>query len=168
MGSADSEILVRDGVVEDLPVLADIYNHYVGHSSAALYTEPLSVAAMQTRFEAAKAENYAFLVAERAGKVVGFAYCNDFRPHGVYQLPECSVFLAQGVTRQGIGRKLFGALIEQMRKTGVAGLVSVIVGGNPGSNVLHQISGFHLAGVLTKVGTKMGRFVDIELWQLHF
>jgi len=164
----DSEVVVREGAIEDLQTLTEIYNHYVEHSTATLFTEPVSLSEMQARFEAARRKNYAFLVAERADKVVGFAYCDDFQPHGAYRAPECNVFLAHSATRQGIGRKLIVALIDRMRQTGVSGLVSVVTGGNPASGVLHQLAGFHLAGVLTKVGEKQGRSIDIELWQLHF
>ncbi len=84
-----------------------------------------------------------WLVAEQDGRVLGYAYCNWFKPRPAYRFSaEDSIYVAHDAPRRGIGRALLQALCEAAQAAGVRRLIAVIGdSANAGSIGVHRSLG---------------------------
>lgn len=156
---------VRPCTEDDLPAIAEIYNHAVEHTVATFDIEPVTLAERREWFRQFDATHPLFICGDR-DRVVGYAYYLPFRPKAAYGLTkECTVYVAPDSQRQGIGTLLCEALVAHARAAGVHALISVLGGDNPGSEALHRRFGFTKVGQLREVGRKFDRFVDTHYWQ---
>src|SRR5207245_11217317 len=71
---ASSDVMtIRAAEPSDASGIAAIYNHYVAQSIATFEEEPVSDAELARRLEGVRSESLPWLVAEEAGRVVGYA-----------------------------------------------------------------------------------------------
>jgi len=152
----------RDG---DLAAITTIYAHHVTHGTGTFETEPPTVQEMTARRADVLARGLPYLVAEDAGVVVGYAYCQWFKPRPAYRFSaEDSIYLAPDAAGRGWGRELLQALCEAARQAGVRKLIAVIGdSANAGSIGVHRACGFVPAGVIASCGWKFGRWLVIVL-----
>ena len=110
---------------------------------------------------------YPWLVAEGAGKVLGYAYGGRYAPRAAYEWSvETSVYLAQDRLRRGGGRMLYAELLARLRRRGFRRAYAGITQPNEASNALHASFGFQPAGHYRRVGWKLGAWHDVLWWQL--
>lgn len=108
-----------------------------------------------------------FLVAEDGGRLLGYAHSSVYRPRGGYaRTRESTVYLAPDAQGRGVGRALYADLLDRLRADGMHAVLAVIAVPNEASVALHQAFGFQLVGTLTEVGHKLGRWRDVQFWQL--
>jgi phosphinothricin acetyltransferase len=108
-----------------------------------------------------------WLVAERDGAVVGYAYGGTHRSRAAYRWTvEVSAYIDRAAQRAGLGRLLYADLFERLRARGFRLLVAGITLPNEPSVGLHEAMGFELVGVYKNVGYKAGRWWDVGWWQL--
>jgi phosphinothricin acetyltransferase len=165
---AGEQPLLRELRDEDLPRVLDIYNHYVSTSTVTFDKHPLSLAAFQTKAELIREGGHPFIVAaDASGAVLGYAYASPWRPKAAYRhTAECSIYLADDATGQGLGRVLLTDLIDRSRAAGIRELIAVIADeGADASVALHRKLGFREAGHLTRVGYKFGRWLGTIIMQ---
>ena len=111
-------------------------------------------------------EGYPYLVAERAGEVVGYAYGGQHRARAAYRWSvEVSAYVSEGARRSGVGRALYAALLPQLAERRFHIAVAGIALPNDGSVALHEAMGFEPVGVFREVGFKFGRWHDVGWWQ---
>ena len=79
---------------------------------------------------------------------------------------EHSIYVHKDFRRQGIAKKLLRALIDKAEASGLHTIVAGIDSENAVSISLHREFGFREAGVLTQVGYKFGRWLDLQFMQL--
>lgn len=160
-------ILIRPSLDADIAAIAAIYAHHVRHGTGTFETDPPSVADMAARRADVLSKGLPYLVAERQGDgaILGFAYCNWFKPRPAYRFSaEDSIYMADDARGQGVGKSLLGALIEAAEAAGVRKLIAVIGdAGNAGSIGVHRAQGFAHVGVLADVGWKFDRWLDVVL-----
>ncbi|RZI54932.1 MAG: N-acetyltransferase family protein [Pseudomonas sp.] len=160
-------ILIRPSLDADIAAIATIYAHHVLHGTGTFETEPPSAADMAARRADVLAKALPYLVAERRsdGAILGFAYCNWFKPRPAYRYSaEDSIYLADDARGQGVGSRLLRALIEAAESAGVRKLIAVIGdSANAGSIGVHRAQGFTEVGVLKDVGWKFERWLDVVL-----
>ncbi|SDH70934.1 GNAT family N-acetyltransferase [Bosea robiniae] len=160
---------IRPAATADIPAIAAIYTHAVLHGTASWELEPPGEAEMQRRYEAILAGGYPYLVAEREGAILGYAYAGAYRPRPAYRATvENSIYLAPTAQGLGIGSLLLDALMQACAARGFRQMIAVIgdgTGASIGSRRLHERAGFHLIGVAEKVGFKHGRWLDQMLMQ---
>ena len=108
-----------------------------------------------------------YLVLEDAGAVIGFAYCNWFKPRPAYRFSaEDSIYLAAAAAGKGLGRLLLTELMAQAERCGVRQMLAVIGDSNNlGSIGVHRSCGFEHTGVLRSSGWKFDRWLDVVLMQ---
>jgi len=108
-----------------------------------------------------------YLVVEDAGHVLGFAYCNWFKPRPAYRFSaEDSIYMAPLAHRKGLGRALLAELSVSAERAGVRKLIAVIGdSANDGSIGLHKALGFRQVGTIASCGWKFGRWLDIVLME---
>ncbi len=158
-------ISVRDAGPEDIEAICAIYRHYVLTSKATFETEPPDAAELARRWADVVQRGLPWLVAERHGQVVGYAYAAPYRVRVAYRFTvEDSVYVAPRALGQGCGRALLEALVARCTAAGYRAMVAVIGdSANAGSIALHKTCGFAPAGTLPSVGWKLGQWVDSVL-----
>lgn len=158
---------IRPSRDEDVAAIAAIYGHHVLHGTGTFETEPPSATDMAARRADVLAKGLPYLVAEADGQVVGFAYCNWFKPRPAYRFSaEDSIYVAAGTHRKGLGRALLAELCLQAERTGVRKMLAVIGdSANAGSIGVHSALGFTHAGVLKSCGWKFERWLDVVLME---
>ncbi|RZS80107.1 phosphinothricin acetyltransferase [Motilibacter rhizosphaerae] len=108
-----------------------------------------------------------WLVAEREGEVVGFAYAAAHRARAAYRWSvDVSVYLHDSERRRGTGRALYTRLLPEVRALRYVSVYAGIALPNPGSVGLHESFGFVPVGVYRNVGWKHGQWRDVGWWQL--
>lgn len=158
---------IRPSREEDIPAITAIYAHHVLHGTGTFEIDPPNAADMTTRRADVLARNLPYLVAERDGEILGFAYCNWFKPRPAYRFSaEDSIYVADSARGQGLGRKLLAALCDAAEQAGVRKLLAVIGdSANAGSIGVHRSAGFTEIGVMRSVGWKFGAWRDIVLME---
>ena len=157
--------LLRPSVVADLHSIPAIYAHHVLHGTGTFEVDPPSLEDMAARRLDVLGKGLPWLVAVRDGQVIGYAYCNWFKPRPAYRFSaEDSIYLAPGAQGQGMGRALLAELAAQAEKAGVRKLIAVIGdSANTGSVGVHAAVGFQPVGVLKSCGWKFDRWLDVVL-----
>jgi L-amino acid N-acyltransferase YncA len=167
MKSPPEGIVIRPAVAGDSGAIAAIYNHYVAETVITFEEEPVSAPDMARRIEDAGSASLPWLVAERDGKVVGYAYATAWRARSAYRFSvEVTVYLDPGYPRLGIGSRLYEALLPELKSRNIHAALGVIALPNEASVALHEKFGFAKVAHLREVGLKFGRWVDVGYWQL--
>jgi len=158
---------IRPSREDDIPAIAAIYAHHVLHGTGTFETEPPSPTEMAARRADVLGKGLPYLVAERNGELLGFAYCNWFKPRPAYRYSaEDSIYLAEAARGQGLGARLLAALAEAAEAAGVRKLIAVIGdSANAGSIGVHRGQGFTQVGVLKDCGWKFGQWRDVVLME---
>ena len=108
-----------------------------------------------------------WLVAERDGKVVGYAYGGPHRDRAAYnRTVEVSAYVDRNIHRTGLGRRLYTELFDQLKERGFRLLVAGITLPNEASVGIHEALGFEPVGVYKNIGFKNGQWWDVGWWQL--
>ena len=158
---------IRPGLQADIPAITALYAHHVLHGTGTFETTPPTEADMAARRADVLARGLPYLVAEDGGQVLGFAYCNWFKPRPAYRFSaEDSIYLHPDAAGKGLGRVLLAALAEQAQAVGVRKLIAVIGdSANAGSIGVHRTNGFTQVGVLKSCGWKFGQWRDVVLME---
>lgn len=162
-----TETALRAAERADLPAIQAIYAHHVLHGLGTFEETPPSLEDMTRRWHAIVEAGMPYRVCTAGGAVVGFAYAGVYRPRSGYRFTvEDSVYIAPDAARQGYGRRLVAALIEQCEARGFRQMLAVIGDrDNHGSISLHRSLGFREVGHFPSVGFKLGRWVDVVVMQ---
>ena len=158
---------IRPSRDQDVEAITAIYAHHVLHGTGTFETEPPSATDMAARRADVLSKKLPYLVAERDGELLGFAYCNWFKPRPAYRFSaEDSIYLANDARGQGLGSKLLDALSQAAEAVGVRKLIAVIGdSANAGSIGVHRAQGFSHVGVLKDCGCKFGEWRDVVLME---
>lgn len=156
-------MIIRPARAADATAVADIANAII-RDTLITFTTVLRTPEEVAGDIAARGE--AFLVAEDAGRVVGFATYGPFRKGPGYAATrEHTVLLAPEGRGRGAGRALMQRLEEVARGHGVHVLIGGVSGANPAGISFHKRIGFTEAGRLAEVGHKQGQWLDLVLMQ---
>ena len=159
-------VTIRPATEKDLAAIAAIANEAIANTTAIWNEAPTDIADRRAWVEGRRVQGYPVLVAESAGRVVGYASFGDFRPHAGYRhTVEHSLYVDGSSWRQGIGSALLVALIDEARRLGKHVMVGGIAADNAPSLALHRKHGFVETGRMPEVGTKFGRWLDLVFMQ---
>lgn len=158
---------IRPSTDDDLPAIAAIYAWNVAHGTGTFELEAPDAAETARRRADVLAKGLPWLVAERDGRVLGYAYANHFRPRPAYRFcVEDSVYLDPAAQGRGIGRLLLAELIARCQARGARQMLAVIGdSANAASIGLHRALGFAPVGLLRDSGWKFERWLDVVLMQ---
>lgn len=162
MGEA---LTIRDAGPEHAEACATIYRPYVADSWVSFELEPPDAAEMARRI-ADYGASHAWLVAERAGRIVGYAYGSPHRTRAAYASScDVAIYVAAFAPRSGVGRALYGELFARLKARKFHAAFAGITQPNPASVALHEACGFTPVGIYREVGWKMGAWRDVGWWQ---
>jgi L-amino acid N-acyltransferase YncA len=158
---------IRPSRDEDVPAITAIYAHHVQTGTGTFETASPTESDMAARRADVLAKGLPYLVAEESGQVVGFAYCQWFKPRPAYRFSaEDSIYMHPDASGKGLGRRLLTELTAQAEAAGIRKLIAVIGdSANAGSIGVHRTIGFEPVGVLKSCGWKFGRWLDVVLME---
>lgn len=166
MAQSDS-LNVRVATSDDIEAIAFIYGHHTLHGTGTFEEEAPSREDMADRLAKVQARGWPWLVAEKDGRVLGYAYTGQFRDRAAYRFcGEDSVYIHPDHMGAGVGRILLDALLVASAAAGFERIIAVIGdSANTGSIRLHERAGFDHCGKLDKAGFKFGRYLDVVFMQ---
>ncbi|AEV28110.1 sortase-like acyltransferase [Sphaerochaeta pleomorpha str. Grapes] len=152
--------LVRDSDAQE--ILA-IYAPYIKETAITFEYEIPSLSAFKHRIKEISTD-YPYLVYLSDNKITGYAYAHRYRERMAYQWnAELSVYVHPLYLHQGIGKELYGTLIELVKLQNIKNVYGGVTIPNEGSEHLHTSFGFEKVGVYHKTGYKCGKWHDV-MW----
>ena len=79
------ELRIRAATTADSDAIADIYNHYVSETGVTFEEAPVSPSAIAERIRVVVSASLPWLIAERAGRVVGYACASEWKNRPAYR-----------------------------------------------------------------------------------
>jgi L-amino acid N-acyltransferase YncA len=158
-------LIIRPSTEADLPAITAIYAHHVLTGTGTFEVDPPSLDDMRGRRADVLSKGLPWLVAADGDKILGYAYCNWFKPRPAYRFSaEDSIYLSPEAAGKGLGRTLLAELMAQAQRAGVRKLIAVIGdSANAGSIGVHRSAGFQHLGVLKSCGWKFDKWLDVVL-----
>lgn len=157
--------IIRPSQLEDLPAITAIYAHHVLHGTGTFEVDPPTQDDMASRRADVLSKGLPYLVATEGDELLGFAYCNWFKPRPAYRFSaEDSIYMVPDAQSRGMGRALLAELMMQAELAGVRKLIAVIGdSANTGSVAVHRSAGFSEVGILKSCGWKFERWLDVVM-----
>lgn len=156
------DLLLRDVVEADIAAIAAIYAEQVDAATNSYEYQAPERDEMLRRMRAIVEAGHPYLVAERAGRLLGYAYASSYRAREGYRWTvENSVYVDAAARGQGIGGALLSALIAACEHRGYRQMIAVVGDAtNTASIRLHERFGFRVVGTFSGIGRKHGRWLD--------
>lgn len=150
---------IRIATEQDILPMLDIYRHYVENTTYSFeYTVPTTEEFIH-RFQSVTAW-FPWLVWEEDGQILGYAYGSAPFERAAYQwCSELSVYLRPESRGKGIGRKLYEAAEEILKKQGYHRVYAIITSENQDSMAFHRAVGYETVAVFPECGIKFGRIL---------
>lgn len=163
-------LTVREARPDDAQALLDIYAYYVENTAITFEYDVPTVSEFRSRIENTL-KKYPYLVAERDGDTVGYAYADVFKGRAAYDRScELSVYVRHGLTRGGVGKALYTELEKKLKAMGMLNLYACIAYPEKEDEYLtrnsaeyHEHLGFVTVGRFHKCGYKFRRWYDM-IW----
>lgn len=163
-----SEIKIEIAREEDAAELLNIYKPYVEETAITFEYDVPTVEEFAGRIRRIK-KRYPYIVAKVADEIVGYAYAGAFKERAAYDWAvETSIYVKKGVTKSGIGKKLYQELEKAL---GLQGIINVnaciacpkIVDEHLDNNSVefHKHMGYRLVGEFEACGYKFGRWYNM-------
>jgi|SRR5687767_11868642 L-amino acid N-acyltransferase YncA len=158
--------MIRNAQPNDATAIVEIYNHYVLNTTITFEEQPVTAPQMAERMAEVQAAGLPWLVAEREGQLLGYAYASKWKARSAYRHSvECSVYLDRQAVGGGVGSSLYEALFAELKSRGLHVVIGGIALPNEGSIALHEKFGLRKVAQFEEVGFKFGRWVDVGYWQ---
>lgn len=167
---AEDGLRIRVASPRDAEALLRIYAPYVEETAVTFEYVVPSLAEFAARI-AATLERYPYLVAERDGAPVGYAYAGAFKARPAYDWAvETTIYVDRAQRRGGVGRRLYGALERALSAQNILNLNACIAYPSEedpfltrDSAAFHSRMGYRMAGRFTQCGFKFDRWYDM-IW----
>lgn len=158
-----TEVTIRHARPEDAEAMCAVINPIIARGGTTAHEAPWSPERMRELTE--NLEPGAFtLVAEAAGRVVGYQYVEP-HPELDEDTGDIASFVAIDAAGMGVGRALAAATFAEARKNGLKRLHAYIRADNAGGLAYYESIGFRTirvdAGVPLKNGTRVDRVAKI-------
>ena len=163
-------IIIRSATASDAEALLKIYAYYVENTAITFEYDVPAIEEFIQRIENTL-KKYPYLVAEKDGEILGYAYAGIFKDRAAYDWSaETTIYLKQDAVKCGLGRMLYEALEKEMKERNFLNLYACI--GYPidddeyltkNSAEFHAHLGFETVGEFHKCGYKFGRWYNM-IW----
>jgi L-amino acid N-acyltransferase YncA len=158
--------LVRPASAQDAGACVAIYRPYVRDTTISWEIEVPTVDEMAARIGTAR-DTHEWLVLEREGQIIGFAYAHALRRLPSYQWSaETGIYVSAEHHRTGGGRELYAQLLRRITERGYRQAFAGITQPNKASNSFHRSFGFQDAGLYRRVEWKHNGWHDVAWMQL--
>ena len=153
--------MIRMATLADVPQILEIYRPYVENTAISFeYTVP-TPDAFTKRFLGIT-EQFAWLVWEEAGKILGYAYGSlPFERAAYAWCAEDSLYLRPEAKKRGIGTKLLKCLEKFLELQGYRKVYAIITAENSVSLDFHRKNGYLCTATFENCGYKFGRWLGV-------
>lgn len=163
-------ISIRMATEADAEEIRAIYSPYVTDTAVTFEYDVPSAAEFSRRIRNTL-QRYPYLVAWDGERVVGYAYASAFHERAAYQwAAETTVYLRQDCRGKGLGKKLYLALENILKRQNMINLNACIAYTAVGdahldnaSAAFHERLGYSRVARFTKCGYKFGVWYDM-IW----
>src|ERR1700744_3002877 len=153
-------VRLRPAADRDLPEVAAVYNAGIAERVATFETQPRTVDDIASWLT----DGHPFIVAERDGRVVGFARAGAYSDRCVYGgVGAHAGYVAPEARGLGLGRRRLDALAGECERRGYYKLTSRVFSDNAVSRAVHRAAGFEEVGVQRRHGKLDGVWKDCVL-----
>ncbi len=157
----EQHFVIRRAAADDAAALLDIYAPYIRDTAITFEYDVPAAEEFAARIGDI-ARTHPYLVCERDGRPVGYAYAHNIRERAAYDwAAELSVYLAPAAQGQGAGTALYRCLIDLLAMQNLRILYGCVTLPNEKSERLHEKLGFAPVGVWHGAGWKFGRWHDV-------
>ena len=169
------EIKIRRASVNDAAQILDVYRPYVEHTAITFEYDVPELEEFAGRI-AHTLQRYPYIVAQQAGnvaaqagKIIGYAYVSPFVGRAAYDWAvETSIYVAEDARKTGVGKRLYYALEDILKKQGILNMEACIGVTDVEDEYLtnnslhfHEHLGYRLVGEFEKCGYKFGRWYNM-------
>jgi L-amino acid N-acyltransferase YncA len=157
---------IRAATAADAEAVASIYAPIVHTTAISFETEAPSADQMRARIVATTRELPWLVGVDDAGAVNGYVYAARHRERAAYRWSvDTTAYVRADSRGQGVGRRLYLALFEELMALGYFQAFAGIALPNAASVALHESVGFAPIGIYRSVGFKHGAWRDVGWWQ---
>lgn len=164
-----NQVIIRKAQSADAASLAAIYAYYVDKTAITFEYEAPDAVEMERRRQAIS-QKYPYLVAEKDGRVVGYAYAHAFYGREAYAWSvEASIYVDKDCRKGGIGRTLYEAMEKALQTMGILNVNACIAVPRSEDDpyltrtslAFHRRLGYEMVGTFHCSGCKFGRWYDV-------
>lgn len=160
-----NSITIRLAKETDAENILKIYAPYVEETAITFEYDVPSFEEFRDRIAHISSE-YPYIVCEVDGIIIGYAYAHRHMERAAYQWnAELSVYIDKSHLRGGLGKALYGALIDILKLQNVRNVYGCVTSPNENSEKLHEYFGFSKLGVYHNAGYKCGAWHDVEWFE---
>lgn len=161
---------IRMAKLTDAEKILEIYAYYVEHTAVTFEYEVPSLEEFKSRMENVM-KKYPYLVAEEAGKIVGYAYASPFHERAAYGWGvEMTVYIKHDIRCKGYGKQLYQVLEDILKKQNILN-ANACIGYTEiedehltnKSKGFHEHLGYRLVGEFHQCGYKFGKWYNM-IW----
>ena len=168
--TAKEEVRIRTAAPEDTQELLDVYAPYIKNTAITFEYEVPSLEEFRERIRSTL-EKYPYLVAEKDGEILGYAYTGAFVGRSACDWSvETSIYLKETGTKMGVGKKLYQAIEKISKAQNIVNLNACIAVPetedehlNFNSAQFHAHLGYRFVGKFHKCGYKFGTWYHL-IW----
>lgn len=159
---------IRVATEQDAETLVKIYAPYVEKTAISFEYVVPSVEEFKGRMRHVL-EKYPYLVAERDGEIVGYAYVGPFGVRSAYDwVVETSIYVREDQKKTGVGKELYQAIENILKEQRIVNLYACIAYPSEEDEHLtrnsvqfHEHMGYRLVGEFYRCGYKFGRWYNM-------
>lgn len=166
----NTDILIRMATENDAEELLEIYSYYVTNTAITFEYDIPSVTEFSRRIRNTL-KMYPYIVAMEKNHIIGYAYAAAFKERAAYDWAvETTIYLKQNYKNKGLGKKLYNALENILKRQNILNLNACIAYISADdthldntSTAFHQHLGYEKAAHFKKCGYKFGTWYDM-IW----
>lgn len=164
----DGDVNIRTARVEDAGEILEIYAPYVRKTAITFEYDVPDLEEFTGRIQKTL-QRYPYLVAEKDGEILGYAYTGPFSERAAFAWAvEVSIYLKENMRNMGLGKKLYHAIEEISKAQNITNL-NVRIGYpeiedeylTKNSVQFHTHMGYRMAGEFHKCGYKFGHWYHL-------
>ncbi|MDR0622426.1 MAG: GNAT family N-acetyltransferase [Deltaproteobacteria bacterium] len=157
--------IIRLARENDAADILKIYEPYVKETAITFECETPSLTEFTNRVKEISCD-YPYIVSALDKKIIGYAYAHKQMEREAYQWnAELSVYVDMRYFRLGVGKALYGAVIEILRIQNVRNVYGGVTLPNENSENLHVYFGFTILGTYHNTGFKLGGWHDVTWFE---
>ncbi len=158
-----NQVHIRPVSLEDSAQILNIYASFIRDTTITFEYEVPSLEEFTKRVDSISS-HFPYIVAEVNGEIAGYAYSHTLRERAAYQWDaELSIYVSDAYQKLGLGKLLYGAIIELSKLQNIHTVYGCVTAPNPKSDRLHAYFGFEKVGVYHNTGYKHGGWHDV-IW----
>jgi len=160
------DAVYRFAAPADAAALLRVYAPYI-ETGVTFETEAPSLEEFTRRVEAIS-RDYPYIVCERGGEILGYAYAHPAFERAAYRWDaELTVYLAQAACGERLGEALYRRVLALLRPMNVQTAYALVTSPNPRSERLHERMGFSRAAYFPDTGYKCNRWWGVTWYEMR-